>query len=149
MQALGRGRGCKLLGVGRLPSFGYLFILSPHCFVNTPEAGANPPPQPPSFPKGLGSRETKTVNKYRKPEKLKCGSIRGDGTRSREKQVINSLWSSIMSYSLSHPPQAQGEHAKDRPRTREERWKIHLNLISALAGRGNGDFTSTGVGVLD
>lgn len=139
MQAPGGERGYILLGVGRLPSFSYLFILAPHCFVNTPEVGVSPPQppsQPPSFPKGEGSRETETVHKQRKPEKLKRRSIHGDGTRSREKQAINSLRSSVISQDLSHPPQAQGELAKDRLRTREERWLVRLKLMNALGSWG-------------
>lgn len=41
-----------------------------------------------------------------------------------------------MSQDLSHPPQAQGELAKDRLRTREERWLVPLKLMNALGSWG-------------
>lgn len=50
VEAPGRGQGCKLLRVGCLPSFIYLFILSTHCFVNTWEVGVSRPPTPSATP---------------------------------------------------------------------------------------------------
>lgn len=64
VQTLGRRQGCKLLWVGCLPSFIYLFFLSTHCFVNTWEVGVSPPQRPHTpllFPRVKGSREEKPV----------------------------------------------------------------------------------------
>lgn len=106
---------------GWLPAFLQLFILSTHCFVNTREVGVSPPQPPTTAPflsQGLRVKEEKKKKQLTSkgnPEKLKCGSIHCDGTRSRQKQVINSLRSSIMSHNLSHPHQALGEAARDWP----------------------------------
>ena len=59
VQSPHRGLDCRLLRVGCLPPFIYLFILSPRGFVNTCEVGISTlPPSTTPFPsKGLGVKQ--------------------------------------------------------------------------------------------